>query len=90
MNGNGCESKNPFDDLENIADEFDWSQFDPLARLIFCATLPGTEGLVAYTCSSCGGQGLTAALKSISGTQKSHTARQGDTRTHELGHNLPY
>ena len=33
---------------------------------------------------------LTAALKSISGTQKSHTARQGDKRTHEFGHNLPY
>ena len=33
---------------------------------------------------------MTAALKSISGTQKSHTARQGDKRTHEFGHNLPY
>ena len=35
-------------------------------------------------------QGLTAALENISGTQKSYTARQGDTRTHEFGHNLPY
>ena len=33
---------------------------------------------------------LTAALENISGTQKSYTARQGDTRTHEFGHNLPY
>ena len=61
----------------------------PCLGVDFLCNLTG-DGGVAYTCSSCGGQGLTAALKSISGTQKSHTARQGDTRTHEFGHNLPY
>ena len=39
MNGNGSESKNPFDELDNLANnEFDWSQFDPLAP---STSLPG-------------------------------------------------
>ena len=60
----------------------------PCLGVDFLCNLTG-DGGVAYTCSSCGGQGLTAALESISGTQKSHTARQGDTRMNECGHNSP-
>ena len=51
---------------------------------------PAAEAESQGHCSGSCSAGSCAALKSISGTQKSHTARQGDTRTHELGHNLPY
>ena len=37
-NGNGSESKNPFDGLDNFANEFDWTQFDPLVP---SSSLPG-------------------------------------------------